>query len=54
MSVYKDIEENRDVVVTLKEDGRTQTWLVKDAETGEELEEISRLEYNQRQGTRYI
>lgn len=54
MSVYKDTERNEKVVVTLKEDGDTQTWTVKSAETGEKIEEISRLQYNRRQGTRYI
>ena len=54
MPVYKDTELNKDVLVTLKEDGQTQVWSVKDAETGDEIDEISRLQYNQRQGTRYI
>ena len=51
---YYDTELNVDVVLQLESHKNGQKWTVTNAETGEELETISRAEYNRRQDDRYI
>ena len=52
---YRDTQLEKDIVVELISDHGEQEWQVIDAETGAELETITRRQYNLRQSTeRYI